>query len=228
MNSASHIALAAALALSAAGTAQAQQPTVLGHGTKPHHASLRGTDRKLTVLYDQTANPSGTAIVSQNFESTFDAYDSAAADDFTVPAGAVWKLKEVDVLGVYFNGSGPASSEDVVIFKDKNGDIGKPLATFANVKGTDNGTGSFAITLPKTVKLKAGVYWLSVVANMSFSQGGEWGWELQNAQNGDAAMWENPANGSGANCTTWTAIAQCEGIQKADLSFTLKGSSKAK
>jgi hypothetical protein len=227
MNSASLIALAAALALSATSTAQAQNPTVLGHGTKAHHGSLRGTDRRLTVLYDQTGNPAGTAIVSQNFESSFDQYDSAAADDFTVPAGVQWTLKEVDVLGIYFNGSGPASSEDVAIYKDKHGDIGKALVTFANVKGTDSG-GDFAITLPKTVKLKAGTYWLSVVANMSFTQGGEWGWELQNTPNGDPAMWENPNNGSGANCTTWTQLGQCESIQKADLSFTLKGASKAK
>src|SRR5437763_8368480 len=58
---------------------------------------------RLVTLYDQNSDDTGESINSQNFESSFDAYDDQAADDFLVPSSHVWAIKEVDVTGVYFS-----------------------------------------------------------------------------------------------------------------------------
>jgi hypothetical protein len=163
-----------------------------------------------TVLFDQTTDDSGIGIVSQTFESTYSVYDSQGADDFVVPSGKTWTVSEVDVYGQYFNGSGPAASENVTFYKDKKGHPGKVVKTFTGLKGTDS-SGSFKITLPKKgVKLKAGTYWVAVNANLAFSAGGEWGWDsTATAGTGSAADWENPAGGFGIGCTTYTTETTC-------------------
>src|SRR5882672_7732725 len=62
------------------------------------------------VLYDQYDNAAATSTSSQNFEPANDPFDSFTADDFVVPSGETWNIEEVDVLGAYFNGLGPADS----------------------------------------------------------------------------------------------------------------------
>ncbi len=208
-----------ALAGDAHHTIQSPQAKPHGHPWNIH--------RELTVLYDQTSNASGFGTISQDF-SDDEAYSSAAADDFVVPSGKTWKLKEVDIPGTYFNGSGPANSEDVTILQDKKGKLGKVIAQFTNVVGTDN-NGSFAIPLGKKgVKLKSGHYWLSVVINMPFLNYGEWFWENQTAgtTEGDPAMWENPGDGYGSGCTTWTPETKCVLSPLGDQMFVLKGTAR--
>jgi hypothetical protein len=196
------------------------------HHAKAHQLSKSAVNRASSVLYDQSSNDSGIGIVSQNFESSFDIYDSAAADDFTVPKGSKWTVSEVDAFGVYFNGSGPANSEHVTVYKNKRGLPGKMVADYAELSGTDS-FGSFVIALPgHGLKLKAGTYWLSVVANLDFSAGGEWGWENQSTVEGMAAVWENPGDGFATGCTTWTTETTCIADGQGDHMFTLRGKSK--
>jgi hypothetical protein len=174
-----------------------------------------------TTLYDQNNNDNGVGLVSQNFETTFDAYDAQGADDFKVPTGHKWKVKEIDVTGVYFNGYGPATSVNVFVYKNKGGlPSGAPKVECDNVSVGSN-TGSFAIKLPKSCKisLKAGTYWLSVQANLAFGAGGEWGWEGNAVQTGSAYAWQNPNGGFGL-CTTWGT--ECLGYGP-DFMFALKG-----
>jgi hypothetical protein len=175
--------------------------------------------KPVKLLWNQNSNFS-YGIVSQNFSSAFSAtYDAAAADDFAVPAGKTWKVKEVDVTGVYFNGSGPASSEVVTFYKNSKGYPGKVLKSLT-LTCTDS-AGSFACALPRAVKLnnsagtKKATYWVSVVANLNFTQGGEWGWITNTTVHGHRAVWENPG---GDACKTWCHINN-------DLAFDLKGTS---
>lgn len=195
---------------------QAGVPIVRVPRATAHHAIPRGTDRSLSVLYDQTSNGSGTSFVSQNFESTFSNYDTLAADDFIVPEGQTWVLKEIDVIGVYLNGYGPAASEDVVLYKDSHGKPGNALANgvFDNIVGADN-AGSFAIKLSHAVRLKSGKhYWVSVAANCSFQDCGEWGWDLQTTHENDNAKFKTPSS-------DWADIGT------GDLMFVLKGKTKS-
>ena len=212
---------AAVLALASLPLVATAGPSASFHGQAQAPAHVNPD----TVLYDQTSNDSGIGIVSQNFESTFNAYDAQAADDFTVPANTVWNVTEVDVIGVYFNGAGLARDENITIYKSKKHLPGAVVFT-SEIAGTDNGTGSFNIMIPKT-KLKGGAsgtqYWVSVQANMDFLVGGEWGWENQTTSEGTAAVWENPGNGFATGCTTYTTETTCIPDGEGDHMFVLKG-----
>jgi len=63
--------------------------------------------------------------------------------------------------------------------------------TFNNL---DGGAGpDFALRLPgKGLKLKAGTYWVSVIADVNFIVSGQWYWNVNSMQHGNQAMWRNP------------------------------------
>jgi hypothetical protein len=176
------------------------------------------------LLYDQNNMDQMLGIVSQNFEHVFDVYDAQGADDFTVPAGERWTVKEVDVTGAYFNGPGPANSENVFIYASAIGRPGAVLHRCLRVVGADNGTGSFAIDLGRGVKLAAGHYWVSIQVNMHFNHRGEWGWEARTMQHRKPAMWRNPGDGFGEGCTSYRPVIKCiPGPQSLDFMFALRG-----
>ena len=215
--SASVLALAASSALAGAHPALAAKPTNL----HPFHVPPG-------VLYNQNSNW-GYAIDSQNFSDTYSAYSSAAADDFLIPAGYKWKITGVDVSGMYFNGSGPATSEAITFYTNKNGRPDKVKATFT-LNCVDSG-GSFACTLPeKGQGLSGGTrgkrYWLSFVANCDFNTCGQWGWYQNTITHNDPGQWENPANGLGTGCTTWANTSACIAGVADDYAFDLKGKSR--
>jgi hypothetical protein len=222
----------AALALCAGGASAGTTKHPVAHAQLNHaKAQFKTANRALTVLYDQNSDSQGYADISQNFESTFDAYDAQGSDDFTVPDGATWKVSEVDVTGLYFNGPGLANSENVFFYKaSKKGGPKKVVAEFDNVVGDDDGIGDFVINLGKKgAKLKAGHYFVSVQVNMDYDSGqiGEWGWATRNTQVGTAAQWQNPGDGFGTSCTSWADEQDCLGDTSGpDHMFTLRGKSK--
>ena len=88
-----------------------------------------------------------------------------------------------------------------------------------------------ACKLPSSVKLKNSTgtkkktFWVSVVANCSFTGGcGEWGFVQNTVIHGTEGQWENPDNGFGTGCTTWGANSTCLGLA-GDYAFDLKGKS---
>jgi hypothetical protein len=179
------------------------------------------------TLYDQNSDDAGVAVISEDFSHGFDSFDSYGADDFTVPAGHKWRIREVEVSGAYGQQSEPAQSEDVVFYKDKKGLPGMLMAQCLQLSGTDK-MGSFAIKLPRSCKvnLSGGKrYWVSVVANESNECCTNWGWETRNTQDGKPAAWENPNGGFLVGCETWGVMTSCvspEG-EGADFMFALKG-----
>jgi hypothetical protein len=217
------LATSAVLALSGGDACATAQNTAIVRGVAPHHV-IFGVAPGSKTLYDQNIGDSSVGIASQNLESSVSQYDSQGADDFTVPTGHTWIVKEVDATGVYFNGSGPATSENVQFYKDKGGlPKGKPLAECDSVIGSDT-LGVFAITLPKKCKvsLPAGHYQVSVAANLN--GGGEWAWLTNNTVVGDPAAWQNEGGGFGF-CPTWDVMTTCFGDvgEGGDFAFALKG-----
>jgi hypothetical protein len=179
------------------------------------------------TLFDQNDDDSGVAVPSENFTHDFDSYDSYGADDFTVPTGHKWKIREVEVSGIYGQNSNPAQSENVLFYRDASDNPGKPVAECDALTGIDN-RGSFAIKLPKTCKITltgGHRYWVSVVANENNACCTLWFWETRNDQNGMPAAWENPGNGYGTGCTTWAVMTSClgNGGEGPDFMFSLKG-----
>jgi hypothetical protein len=177
------------------------------------------------VLYNQNSETNYAYVNSQNYISGDPADDDQAVDDFIVPSGTTWKVTEVDVTGCC-SGTSPIT-ENVYFYRDNNGAPGKPArhGSFTNLSGTGNP--SFAISLGKGVKLKAGHYWVSVVANCVSADGCGWGWGERSTITNDPALWQNPGNGQGTGCTTWTILETCLGNAYAgDFMFELQGRSK--
>lgn len=227
MSKAGLMAAAAAFALTA-GTAMAAAPSIGAHSAKIAPV-MHPTKSKM--LWNQNSNSNGQSVVSQNFTSgSYSTYDSQGADDFVVPTGQKWKISEVDVTGVYFNGYGPATSEDVYFYSDNGGMPGALVkhGAYTDLVGTDT-AGSFAIMLPnKALSLKPGTYWVSVVANCSFAGGcGEWGWAENATITGNQAMWQNPGGGFGTSCSSWGTVGSCTGYS-GDFMFDLQGHSRHK
>ncbi|MEI9932951.1 MAG: hypothetical protein WDM89_21070 [Rhizomicrobium sp.] len=113
------MATAAVLALSVGGASAKQHATPAVSFKGAVHNTVFRTPKGAKTLYDQTGNGDSNGVDSQNFESTFAQYDDQGADDFTVPKGAKWTVTEVDAPGLYYNGYGPATSENVIFYKDK-------------------------------------------------------------------------------------------------------------
>lgn len=211
------LASSALFALTVCGAASAAGLSASSHvkatGVIHPHAGAK-------MLYNQNSNSTGVGLVSDNFTSgSFSTYDDNGADDFVVPTGKKWKVGEVDVTGVYFNGSGPSAGENITFYKDASGVPGKTVkhGTFTGVACTDS-AGSFSCKLPKKVKLKAGHYWVSVQADMNFVGGkGEWGWEGNSVINNDPAQWENPGGGFGTSCSSWGSNSTCLGYNQDDM-----------
>jgi hypothetical protein len=168
-----------------------------------------------TMLWNQNSN-FGYGVSSQVGTGT---YADAAADDFVIPSGRTWRIAEVDVTGVYFNGSGsPAAA--ITFYTDKNGKPGRIKQGPIKLDCTNN-AGSLQCILPKRVKLSSGTWWLSVAANCDFGSCGEWEWTENTSVHGNEAVWEDP--GAGGKCATWKPLHVCFAGSPADLAFDLIG-----
>jgi len=179
------------------------------------------------TLYDQNSDDSGVAVLSTNFTHDFDSFDSYGADDFAVPRGHKWKIREVEAAGVYAQNSNPAQSENVLFYRDAMGLPGSLVAECDGLTGIDN-DGSFAVKIPKSCRatLKGGLkYWISVVANENNACCTEWAWETRSGQLGRAAACENPGSGFRRGCPEWGVMTSCVGSygEGPDFMFTLKG-----
>lgn len=180
-------------------------------------ASAATTSR---ALYVNTGTDSGRGTSSQNFEQPDGSGNTAAADDFKVPGSHLWTVDTVSVTGIYYNGSGPADSETVTIYKNNHKHLpGAIVARYENLTGTEIGRGSFKITIPLT-RLRPGHYWISVVVNMPFFSGGQWAWGNMLEEHGRWPVWQNPG---GTSCQTWTPERECFGPGLGDHFFSLEG-----
>ena len=185
------------------------------------------TEAGRVVLYDQMANFGPNTITSQNFEAVYDAYDNQAADDFIIPAGDdKWTIESVEVLGVYYNGSGPANSVNVWFYSDNGGFPDTIAASRLGVVPSGGlSTGSFVITFASPITLQANTYWLSVQCNMDSAIGGQWGWTEQQQSNLEST-WQNPGGGWVTSCTSWGyRVTNCAigAAPYFDLSYRLNG-----
>ncbi|MFN0279427.1 MAG: Calx-beta domain-containing protein, partial [Pyrinomonadaceae bacterium] len=159
------------------------------------------------VLYDQTNNAGTNATNSQDFEAANDTFDNRGADDFVVPAGQTWTVQRVVAGGQYFNGAGPAATFNVTFLSNSGSLPGTavPGGTFTGATYT-NAAGVFTITLPGSVTLTAGTYWVSVQARMDFTPAGQWGWNDRTTTTNSPAAWQNPGGGfQPPLCIAWGA-----------------------
>ena len=104
------------------GAIAAERKLPMTHGRGEVHRVISAVPGAVT-LYDQNSDDSGVAIISTNFYG-FDSFDAYGADDFAVPKGHRWKIRQVEVPGYYSAASGnagPAESESVFFYRDNQG-----------------------------------------------------------------------------------------------------------
>lgn len=180
------------------------------------------------VLYEQMSGIGTNALSSQNFEASNDAYDNQAADDFVVPSGETWSITSMEIIGAYWNGTGPVASANVWFYVNNSGLPGSVVSEVLNVVPSDGAaTGSLTITFTTPIELTSGTYWVSLQGNMDFPVGGQFGWTEHN-QVGNPSVWQNPGGGFGTSCSSWgPRVATC-GVGAApyyDMAFRLNGNS---
>lgn len=181
------------------------------------------------TLWNQTDNISSSDISSQDFTDgggSLDQYDSRAADDFLVPEGFFWVIDTVRVFGA-FDESTPdlIDSVDVDFYVDMDGLPGQLVTqcVYDDVLPDDLTSPEFTIHLPHTCLLQPGTYWVSVRANISFIQNGQWFWFERTVQTLSPFVWENPGDGFSTGCIKFTpAQADC-GADFPDLVFQIIG-----
>jgi subtilisin-like proprotein convertase family protein len=176
------------------------------------------------VLYDQYNNAESFATSSQNFEPANDAFDDFLADDFVIPDSMSWSISSVEANGLYYNGSGPASSFNVFFYYDNSstGLPGAPAASRVN-QSFALAAGDFQVTLSPSVFLNPGHYWVSVQANENSDPNGQWGWINRTVAANQGAAWQDPGGGFGL-CQAWTRATACFGGRTGpDQVFRLNG-----
>jgi hypothetical protein len=179
------------------------------------------------VLWDQFNNVADSDISSQDFidaDSSFNIYDTRAADDFKIPEGDIWRIERVNVLGIYDDTPDPIQSLNIVFYTNRSA---RPdgiiwYCNYRNVLPDNILDPSFSTELPAPCMLTAGRYWVSVQADMLFVPNGQWFWFERTVQDLGAAVWENPGNGFGTGCVAFTPLQGC-GADDGGLAFQLVG-----
>ncbi|MEW5847632.1 MAG: HYR domain-containing protein [Myxococcota bacterium] len=191
--------------------------------------STSGAAAQTTTLYNQTGNsPSG--YTSEDFESVYDAYDNAIADDFTVPSDTEWQVQVVHAQ-VVLNGNPLSSTAHVDIYEDDNGTPGCRRCVYTNlpVSATPvDGRYDWSIPLPTSCDLGPGTYWVSVRGVVTYDGAGQRVfWAItSDAPRGNAGRFKNPGNGFGTGCTSFTPMSTCFGDANAqEVIFGLDGTS---
>jgi len=154
-----------------------------------------------------TSDAVSDSLSSQNFEASFDAFDDMGAADCNIGRRAK-TIHQIYAPGVYYNGYGPAVSENVIAWTNAAGLPGS-VKNSQTVAGTDN-AGSF--TIPLTPYKVKGKVWFTVQANMDFYSGGQWGWDASSTPHAKYAdQWENPGGGFGLG-SSWVTLATLDGV----------------
>ncbi len=174
------------------------------------------------LLHDQGDNLSVNGRVSQDLELSYQAFDSQGADNFTVPAGEVWSIEEVQAIGSYSSGGGPSADARIIFYVDDSGLPGDESyrATVSGVDGDADGT--LVLTLADPAVLPAGSWWLSIEAVMDYDPDLFWYWRGRTVQAGEDSAWRNPNDGFATGYRTWTDAAG-SGQTYPDFAFSLTG-----
>jgi hypothetical protein len=191
--------------------------------------AFAGTARA-EVLHDSTPSFGGIHPAIQDFETAFDANDTVAADDFTIPAGQTWTLQRVLVDGRDPGGSGPGTTDLVNIFLfNDSGTMPQASSFFSNQFTSAPGVyPDFDVALSGIPPLGPGTYWFGAQARLDWGGPGTndiWLWSAVSVVRGDKAAYRNPGNGFGTGCTAFSIMETCvDGLEgKPDLAFKLEG-----
>lgn len=166
--------------------------------------------------------PSTGGVTAQDFETAYDIYDALGADDFVVPSGVTWYIDSIVIPGSYSATATTTCGLAYNIHSDNSGQPGTQLfgdTINANLDG--NGDGDLTLVFETPAQLTSGHYWLVANGRKNFgSGGGQWYWQRDSNAIGYPALWQNPGNGFGSTCTTWTTFYDCTALGMSDSGLT--------
>ena len=154
-----------------------------------------------------------SALTSQDFEPTFDAFDSFVADDFVVPAGQTWNVHRIDAHGVYFNGPGPAATFNVFFYPNGGTLPGTKFHRDQPVNVNNGSSSTSHLAYPPC--LLRGLIGSQMQAQHDL-QAGQWGWTDRTVQSNNPAAWQNPGRRLSPCCPTWGVKTVCIRVQRAN------------
>jgi hypothetical protein len=187
------------------------------------------------LLYDQISNQAESypnsmysylaTDVANKSKTTF------SADDFVVPTGETWDIDFIDVLGAIdtYAATPDVDSVNVIIYAESDTAAipGSTIVYSASNITTLNyyGDGDFLLSLPSTISLTEGTYWLCIQAVRDHAADGYWSWEGQTSgANGTAFHYKNPELGYWYNAPEWTSGQTLVSYWSSfDMSFALYG-----
>jgi len=172
------------------------------------------------AIYAQT-DPRVGSIPSQNFLD-FGGI-AQTADDFTIPAGASWKLRSI-VSDGEVNGAPAITNATVIIYSDNNGAPGEEIYNSGEIAPTSEPDNyNINLELPEEIELESGSYWLSVYADLAFGGGDQWFWRSQAQITGNESVWRDQANLFGTGAIDWFGSSLVFGGDPTDQIFQLFG-----
>jgi hypothetical protein len=161
-----------------------------------------------TILYDQiTTAPFGFAP-SRDLPPEMDAFDSAGADDFLVDDPAGWSVGRFN-FGAFPT---PNATFAIHIYADAGGLPGPTaVCTYTGLSGSLHGVDRVRVPLPTPCDLPQGTYWVSFVGDPGtpLTWGAQFPVLLPPFFSGAPARWQNPGDGHGSGCTSWTNVQNC-------------------
>ncbi len=205
----------------------------LGSAVGPAHTEINGiaatssqpTPSQPGVLHDQIDQLPSSAVWSVDFPGD-NPFDAQAADDFTVPPGSSWTVRQVEWAAEWIPFPPSEPTANVTIYEDAGGVPSDPLFTETNlpIVPINDSDQSWRAPLPGGWPLGEGTYWCSVQANVPV--GSEMLIKESRVARGAPSVWRNPGGGFDTHCSDWTPSIECVG-QERSLAFRINGDAES-
>lgn len=182
-----------------------------------------GTSAKAGVLADHSTfrgTPNANSALP-NFAPSVDFPGSAfavVADDFRVPPGEKWLIREITAFGSYYDSAPPAVH--IFLLTDEGGQPGSAIFQQFNV-GAAGPNYRVPVLVPT---IDEGKYWL-VVQQADGAFGGQalWSWTTRTRQSGSPAQFGSSSNTGSCMASIWSNRLNCWPGTNPDQAFIVSG-----
>ncbi len=174
------------------------------------------------AIYSQNDVVTGSAP-SQNFID-FGGAIAQSADDFFIPEGSTWTIKNIIANGAA-NNAPAITSATVIIYENNNGIPGQEIYNSgAIIPDSEPSDYNLNLTLPDEQELTSGAYWLSVYTNLDFGDNAQqWFWFTQATAIGNESTFKDSGDLFGTGAVDWTTHSLALGGEPEDLVFQIFG-----
>jgi hypothetical protein len=163
------------------------------------------------ILFDQIDPTPPESTSSQDFEAVFDTSDTLGADDFVVPPGEVWQLSTA-LLDGFKVGATSTSTFNVHLYANAGALPGAEVFSASVQASQASAYPDRTLLLDGAPVLPAGTWWFAPQARLDGVNPGDpqqWFWSESDTGAGSIAVWRNPGDAFGTDCTEFTPRPEC-------------------